>query len=989
MKRIPEDVPVLERVKISRADDVIDVEDISPIDAEKSPEAAAIKEARRLTRETKKELTELGAILQSPEFKAKKNALNKKVKIPGDISDIGRKEIETRNESNRAEVDGAEARYAALQNLYIQQLEDGLSKLQAIKPSDLEEQSKDKTYDAVKAEWYYRHIESNWLSELYTQKLKQSYTSHYKVRGAEGAVARTWTSTKNFFGFKPELNEIGEGLEALHEREQVAQARQYEFAEKLMDAKKVTTSKDLTVSEVPKLIDEYRATLDRTLVVNRMRERHNIQKEAFANITDRESTVKNIILVLQKNKWKMRAAKVVAYGVIGGATGGIGAAVLGAGSAGLRTAAGVVGGVAGGRFGRGVGAVGVERAQVKLKEIETKKLESLTAEMLSERRAKLIAALTEEDAAKRDQKIYQVIGAVAGGGLAAAYAPDVSQYVQAKFSAPPDIPDGATTAPLPSENPVAMEPLPELPNSSFSVPESITPETLPPLSDVAEVPVPQAETPDLAALRAMTEQGVTKGDLEADFAAAPIPEPVEVVPEVTTVLPADEGHILTLEEVMNRPLIPQPDAALVPEVPHTPLDYTSAERLAEQEHLFRLGDQFGKGTVSEQIYEAWKNGDLEHLQWVPSPDEMSHQEFLAAMNQYIDPNSPDFMSPEEIKSMDIESGDFTKMPYGDEYDALPLLDKMFPSHAPIALETMLPPENEFVGEAFVLPGASTAEFPSGSIAFQADEIRPSSEEVVGVPYATQSTETGVPGEVVAEGRPLARVAVTRPAVVGGVTSSPEIPSAVSPDPVTEVAADIPARGGDTFANAPAGSSVSLETFQKPGFHTQVVEYVRSEVQDLPGVSADKVMQEIENRSTELFGADETVDVAAIKDFVHGVTHREYVLNALTPVTADDATNVLFNKVFSEMTFAEMTNDIESTNSITKDLFVKYELAQGAESAHSLSELITYTLTTFGHDTSLTIAGRMEELFQNGDLTFSTDHGSILDKHGAVVFTFAS
>ena len=90
-----------------------------------------------------------------------------------------------------------------------------------------------------------------------------------------------------------------------------------------------------------------------------------------------------------------------------------------------------------------------------------------------------------------------------------------------------------------------------------------------------------------------------------------------------------------------------------------------------------------------------------------------------------------------------------------------------------------------------------------------------------------------------------------------------------------------------------------------------------------------------------------------------------------------------------MTFAEMTNDIESTNSITKDLFVKYELAQGAESAHSLSELITYTLTTFGHDTSLTIAGRMEELFQNGDLTFSTDHGSILDKHGAVVFTFAS
>jgi hypothetical protein len=89
-------------------------------------------------------------------------------------------------------------------------------------------------------------------------------------------------------------------------------------------------------------------------------------------------------------------------------------------------------------------------------------------------------------------------------------------------------------------------------------------------------------------------------------------------------------------------------------------------------HAFVLEGVPSGDTVSEQILTAWKAGELRHLGWVPEPGEMSSREFLERMWKAVDG-----MNHDDIKHMRIESGDFTKMPVGDEYDAVPLLEKMF------------------------------------------------------------------------------------------------------------------------------------------------------------------------------------------------------------------------------------------------------------------------------------------------------------------------
>jgi hypothetical protein len=188
--------------------------------------------------------------------------------------------------------------------------------------------------------------------------------------------------------------------------------------------------------------------------------------------------------------------------------------------------------------------------------------------------------------------------------------------------------------------------------------------------------------------------------------------PESVVPEVekapapytekeTPVQPQPDNTVrneqpLAPEPFVAEPTIPDRPNLGAPSYPDTIPNIDTTIPMPTHTLVLEAGP--GADTVSEQILSEWKAGKLNHLGWVPEPGTITTREFLERMW-----NAVDQMDATDLKAMHIESGDFTKMPVGDEYDAVPLLEKMFGTERTSASENTVLPQSESTVETSPRP----------------------------------------------------------------------------------------------------------------------------------------------------------------------------------------------------------------------------------------------------------------------------------------------
>lgn len=832
------------------------------------------------------------------------------------------------------------------------------------RPNGVSNEVVDPAYERIYGQWKETRKEADEIAKEYSERLKKHYDSYYEVQGQRSVFnpKKFGVGIKGFFGIKPSLTPE---LQELKQREESLQGQYAALGGRLVelrsgesvlaDERKYKVTVEVDGKKVEKEIDmsvveRYERMLERKLALKPIQERIDMQKQAMESMPQNQ-TFRAMREVMSKNKYTILAGKAVLFGTLGAVSGGV---ITGSVAA-LRVGAGFAGGVVGGTIGHRAMQGRVDRAEVISRSLIDKRMSKLSAEELRNRRAELIEAYSIKDRRQRQQRIAAVAGAIIGGGAAARFGPELYETAADKiydahqrhlFVHTHNEPYGVGAEPAEVTNPAVqldelddqpaisaasqfpeMPDLPDLPREGVldAEPNPVVPE--PPIIDLPEGE-PRAEWPGI------TNQGPFEyGDEHEGVIQTPHYEPTvpEYVPDENPAWadphdltePSTEGVIVSPETASELPeQAVEPVEPITAEelsdvfkfTPRTPLDYTSLERIENQEHLFELGHQYGQSTVSEQVYEAWKDGAFEHLQWVPSPDEISKQEFLDTMNRFIDPNSPDALSAAEIRAMDIESGDFTKMPYGDQYDAVPLLDKMFPPNEVLQVEMGQP--------------AGVSEQP-GSVE-----------------------------------RPQPRIAVSVP---GGATVE------VVP-PVAEAASAAPEVHFDTL---PPESPVTASVFYDPAFHQEVVEHVSKAVDDLPGVTVDGVMNELEAR---MFPVEGTVaGVGEIHELIRGVASREHVLNSLAPQG---------NSVQMDA-FTQLMSETAMNSDIAVNLGILNNTGYNVEQIVLFMEAITEHFDASSESLSKTLAENIESLFADGTLEFTPDHKGIMTADGKPVFRFTS
>ncbi|MCA9361212.1 hypothetical protein KC845_01500 [Candidatus Kaiserbacteria bacterium] len=357
------------------------------------------------------------------------------------------------------------------------------------------------------------------------------------------------------------------------------------------------------------------------------------------------------------------------------------------------------------------------------------------------------------------------------------------------------------------------------------------------------------------------------------------------------------------------------------------------ERLQNQEHLFTLNNTPKGDTVSEQVFAAWRAGELDHLGWVPSPDEMSSRDFLNRMNQFIDPASPDMMTPNEIKSMDIESGDFTKMPVGDRYNAVPLLDKMFPDTDAMSGEVE-------VDTAVTRPVArpdDLASFDVESVGTHGEAVSPmarpdnldslnntNTAEVVDG-SKTPARPVAAPSEAIAGGE----VAVTKAEVTAG---KPDTGAGLDLAPATEVKSG--ARVSEALFKDPR-----VENFSNASYVSNYSELAKAHpgLQLKPKLGDDVIARYIENNTNEVFDPKHLDNylrnearVAVAQDaFLKGISPKGAPLDILDRKLPDIIKNPKTLAVFDIVDVIKGLRDIiENDSNISTDQTVREIIRQG-------------------------------------------------------------
>ncbi len=802
-------------------------------------------------------------------------------------------------------------------------------------------------YDRIIEEWKEVRTEADAVSKQYQDALSAYYAQYYNPQG--NVVSRNakkwWVSGKESFGFKPSLTPE---LRVLRERDEYLQGQYAALGGRLVEQRRhamenAEVVEDERQQKTEAVIGRYQRMLERKLALKPMQERIEVQKKALEGMPQNK-TFNAMREVMRKNKYALLTGRVVLYGGIGAATGGVLAGALAAG----RVGAGFVSGVGGGFLGRGLTQGYVNRADAVSERLLSKKMNSLTAQELRQRRAELIEAYTIKDDRLRHQRYAAIAGAIIGGGAAsAAFGDELGekfedgrQWYLAKTSEPPDVPEEVTKAPE-APSPVSVTENLGQTSESLSLDTDVAqPEILDgklSTDELLEKPPLPPEVAELGSNEGIVIEENT-GEVQTETSAL-LPEvetiTTTVLPEQATEIPPEVNgqNILELEKKLG--LMPQD--ATVEDMLRTPLDYSSAERLSEQEHLFELGHQYGQSTVSEQVYEAWKDGAFDHLKWVPGPDEMSKEEFLDTMNQFIDMNGPDHMSAEEIRSMGIGSGDFHAMQHGEHYDAVPLLDKMFPAH----------------------------------------EVNAADLGHVGVEHTDHAH--GVVGEDAPHVETVPEPPVTRRIAVTSFRPPEEITTTVLPPPGTTetIPVTVPA---ESVLDIPSNTVVTTELLNSPLFN-EALDKAMAKVGTSLHVDPARVMAEIVEKvnAESVTGSDSTI--SDVESIIYSVFAREHTLDHLEPSTGEYLVQQNFDKLTREVTM----NDWSVNRDLYRDVLVGLTADAGFNMEHFSS--VMKALETFVQP-QLSFSENIEMLFKTGQFHFNGDHTAILDKQGSVLADLA-
>lgn len=530
-------------------------------------------------------------------------------------------------------------------------------------------------------------------SAAHNEALTRFYAEHFGASGVRGK----WRNVKQFFGIKPELPEE---VRKLAFRERNAQREYVTYANKVAEDrefinKPVNALSDVTGSmpqeRAQKVLERYYRIIDSNLAIKPQQERLHIQKEAIANSPQAE-TYTNLKRLLGKHKNTLRIGKLLVYGGVGAATGGVATGVLAA----SRVGAGMVGGVAGGALAnRGYGKIFTERS-IKTTEniVQNERITSLSFADLAARQEKILAAFNTVEKHQRNQEIAGLVGALLGGAGAASSVDMLgnTQTVEVNRNEPStniNKPETADEIEYGGER-VAIEQAESTAAESTEQVESVTQNPHPPLVEDGEVvttpKIAEENAPSQTVPTAEEEVG-TIGTLDSD--GFQDREPNVAVSE-QPVASARE----VVADVQN--LVPNP------------------------EQMVTIPESGRIDTLSEAFYQKYCDGELTGL-----PEGMSASEFKAKMwaaFHALDNNGA-VMERMHLPNTLSGGGDVDKVLLGQSVNVAPLIEHMN-GHSVAEIEKGLyTPDNELARA----DGASQTAAPETSVR---PEARP---EVVATP----------------------------------------------------------------------------------------------------------------------------------------------------------------------------------------------------------------------------------------------------------------
>lgn len=197
-------------------------------------------------------------------------------------------------------------------------------------------------YKSAREEWLSARERSNTLKTEYNQK----YEAYLQEQAKENSFKKGWRATRKWLGLKPQLSEE---LVKLGHAAEIARRDHFEASNKIKEirlggietATKAVregrpvneSSREITVGQiddVEKLMDRYGKMLSYKLVISPRKEQLAIQEGVADSFPESPASkrIKSSLEAMRKYRYVRWGATAVGYGVLAGATGGLGVAVL-------------------------------------------------------------------------------------------------------------------------------------------------------------------------------------------------------------------------------------------------------------------------------------------------------------------------------------------------------------------------------------------------------------------------------------------------------------------------------------------------------------------------------------------------------------------------------------------------------------------------------------------------------------------------------------
>ncbi len=295
-------------------------------------------------------------------------------------------------------------------------------------------------YKEARAEWLKARERSNVLGAEFNQK----YEAYLQEQAKENSFKKGWRATRKWLGLKPQLSEE---LVKLGHAAEIARQDYFAASNKIkeirLDGVEATVNtvreerpvidalRETTVGPIDdsrRLMDRYGSMLAYKLVIGTRKEQQAIQERVVGSFPESATSkrIKSTLETMRKYRVSRWTATAVGYGVLAGATGGLGLGVLAGGGYAVR----VVGAVGlGGYFGTKVRAAGEKKVSEKEWELlmtESRAGYDLFERGFTETNAEIERLTGEIESAKAKTRTRSAAAAVGfgllGGGLGGAVA---------------------------------------------------------------------------------------------------------------------------------------------------------------------------------------------------------------------------------------------------------------------------------------------------------------------------------------------------------------------------------------------------------------------------------------------------------------------------------------------------------------------------------------------------------------------------------------